>query len=240
MEILPAIDLLEGRCVRLMQGRYDRVIEYASDPVDVAKRFLDAGARWLHVVDLDGARDGCIANLDALESIATTGAQIHFGGGVRGDAAIDAALAAGATRVIVGTRALEDTAWFREVVHAEKHRERICLGLDARLGVLAVDGWTRETTRTAMDVVDEFGAWPLAGIVYTDIGRDGMLLGPNIKAIRNLAANAELPVFACGGISDIDDVRRLHDFDLAGVVIGRAIYERSIDLAEAVALSRDS
>ncbi|RMF79906.1 MAG: 1-(5-phosphoribosyl)-5-((5-phosphoribosylamino)methylideneamino)imidazole-4-carboxamide isomerase, partial [Planctomycetota bacterium] len=173
MEILPAIDLLEGRCVRLMQGRYDRVIEYDSDPIDVARRFLDAGATWLHVVDLDGARDGCIANLDALERIAATGANVQFGGGVRGDAAVDAALAAGASRVIVGTRALDDPDWFRELVHAERHRDRVCLGLDARLGTLVVDGWTRDTRRTAIDVVDQVGDWPLAGVVYTDIGRDG-------------------------------------------------------------------
>jgi phosphoribosylformimino-5-aminoimidazole carboxamide ribotide isomerase len=235
MEILPAIDLLEGKCVRLVQGRYDRVIEYESDPLAVAARFRAAGASWLHIIDLDGARTGRVANVDTLRRIITqTGARVEFGGGVRDEATIRAALQAGAARVIIGTRALEDWQWFRKVVHAPEFAGRVALGLDARLGKLAVRGWTRETGRAAVDVAGEVADWPLATIVYTDIARDGLLLGPNLDPIRLLAASSRIPVVASGGVTDLDDVRRLAALNLVGVVIGRAIYEQTLDLAEAL------
>jgi phosphoribosylformimino-5-aminoimidazole carboxamide ribotide isomerase len=237
MEILPAIDLLGGKCVRLLQGRYDRVIDYESDPLEVARRFRAAGATWLHVIDLDGARNGRIENLEILRTIvAQTRARVQFGGGVRDEAAIRAALDAGAERVIVGTRALQDWAWFEALVRQPAHAHRIALGLDARLGKLAVHGWTRDTERLALDVVQATDGWPLAAIVYTDIGRDGLLLGPNLRAIGAVAAAASVPVVASGGVSDLEDVRRLAEMKLAGIVIGRALYERAIDLAEALAL----
>jgi phosphoribosylformimino-5-aminoimidazole carboxamide ribotide isomerase len=238
MEILPAIDLLGGKCVRLMQGRYDRVIPYEHDPLDVARQFRAAGATWLHVVDLDGARNGKIENLAILRQIvAQTGARVQFGGGVRDAVAIRAALDAGAERIIVGTRALEDWAWFEAMVHRPEYDRRIALGLDARLGQLAVDGWTRETGQQAVDVARAADDWPLAAIVYTDIGRDGLLLGPNLRAIEKMAAASRLPVIAAGGVSDLEDVRRLAGMKLAGVVIGRAIYEHALDLQEALAVS---
>ncbi|NLG43465.1 MAG: 1-(5-phosphoribosyl)-5-[(5-phosphoribosylamino)methylideneamino]imidazole-4-carboxamide isomerase [Phycisphaerae bacterium] len=235
MEILPAIDLLEGKCVRLVQGRYDRVIEYESDPLAIAGRFREAGAAWLHVIDLDGARSGHVANLDTLRRIILeTGARVEFGGGVRDEATIRAALQAGAARVIIGTRALEDWEWFRTIVHTPEFSGRIALGLDARLGKLAVRGWTRDTARTAIEVARQAADWPLATIVYTDIGRDGLLLGPNLEAIRLLAAESRIPVVASGGVTDLDDVRRLTALNLAGIVIGRAIYEQTLDLQEAL------
>lgn len=235
MEILPAIDLLEGKCVRLVQGRYDRVIEYESDPLAIAGRFREAGAAWLHVIDLDGARSGHVANLDTLRRIIVeTGARVEFGGGVRDEATIRAALQAGAARVIIGTRALEDWEWFRTIVHTPEFSGRIALGLDARLGKLAVRGWTRDTAQTAIEVARQAADWPLATIVYTDIGRDGLLLGPNLEAIRLLAAESRIPVVASGGVTDLDDVRRLTALNLAGIVIGRAIYEQTLDLKEAL------
>jgi phosphoribosylformimino-5-aminoimidazole carboxamide ribotide isomerase len=236
MEILPAIDLLGGKCVRLIQGRYDRVIEYEGDPLDVARQFRGAGAAWLHVVDLAGARNGKIENLPTLRQIvARTGARVQFGGGVRDEAAIDAALQAGAERVIVGTRALQDWPWFEGMVHNPAYAGRIALGLDARLGKLAVHGWTRDTEQSAVDVARATAGWPLATIVYTDIGRDGLLLGPNLRAIAALAAAAPVPVIASGGVSDLEDVQRLSQMNLAGIVIGRAIYEHTIDLPAALA-----
>jgi len=239
MEILPAIDLLEGKCVRLIQGRYDRVIDYESDPLDVATRFRAAGATWLHVVDLDGARDGKVSNLNSVRRIAReTGANVEFGGGVRDEATIQAALDAGAQRVIVGTRALEDWEWFRDVVHQPKYVNRIALGLDARLGKLAVRGWTHETERTAVGVAEAVADWPLATIVYTDIARDGLMLGPNIDAIRLLASHSTVPAIASGGVTDLDDVRRLAALELAGIVIGRALYEEAIDLKDALHVVR--
>lgn len=239
MEILPAIDLLAGRCVRLMQGRYDRIIEYEGDPLEVALRFRAAGATWLHVIDLDGARNGRLENLAVLRRLAArTGAHIEFGGGVRDEAAIDAALDAGAERVIVGTRALEDWPWFERIVHDPRYRQHVALGLDARVSRLAVRGWTCQTQHSPIDVVKAAAGWPLASIVYTDIGRDGLLLGPNLTAIEHVAAAATVPVIASGGISDLEDVRHLAAARLAGVVIGRAIYEGAIDLKDALAATR--
>ncbi len=235
MEILPAIDLFEGRCVRLIQGRYDRVIEYESDPYEVAQRFRDAGAAWAHVVDLEAARTGRPANLAALKDIVKTGLSVEFGGGVRDEASIRAALDAGAQRVIVGTRALEDWTWFRQTVTTPAYNQRISLGLDARLGLLMIRGWTQATRRSAAEVAESVHDWPLAGIVYTDVTRDGMLLGPNIESIHNLARLATQPVIAAGGVTDLDDVRRLAPIGLGGVVIGRALYEGTIQLADAIA-----
>jgi len=238
MDILPAIDLLEGRCVRLIQGRYDRVITYERDPVEVARGFQRDGAEWVHVVDLDGARAGWIANLDALRRIAATGLKVQFGGGIRDEETIRRALEAGAQRVIIGTRALEDFEWFRGVVGSEDFRGRIALGLDARMGKLAVRGWTEQTTRTAVEVAERVADWPLAAIVYTDIGRDGMLLGPNVEAIRTLAGVSRVPVIASGGVTELEDVHRLRQAGVAGVVIGRAIYEDMIALADALRTAR--
>ena len=228
MEIMPAIDLLGGQCVRLVQGRYDRVIQYERDPVQVAADFMKAGAAWAHVIDLDGARDGRIANLPALERIAATGLKIEFGGGVRDEAELRAALAAGAQRVSVGTRALEDWAWFRPgTPPAPRAGGGAGPGGARRPG----GGGTTDTRRTAIGLAEAVGDWPLAAIVYTDIGRDGMLLGPNVEAIRNLASVSTVPVVASGGVTDISDVHALLNIELAGIVIGRAIYEGDLDLS---------
>ena len=235
MDILPAIDLLNGKCVRLIQGRYDRIVEYERDPVERATEFCQQGAIWLHVIDLDGARDGAISNLRALQAIVkTTGAKVEFGGGVRDEKAIADALEAGAERVIIGTRALEDWDWFKTVVNRPEYHGKIALGLDARLGKLAVRGWTADTEKTAIEVAEEVADWPLSAIVYTDIGRDGLLLGPNVDAIRALASVSGVPVVASGGVTDIEDVARLDEIDLMGVVIGRAIYEGAITLSDAL------
>ena len=209
MYIFPAIDLLNGKCVRLVQGRYDRVLEYERDPVEVAEWFRDAGAEWLHVIDLQGARCGALMNLEALERIAATGAKVEFGGGVRDEHAIQSALDAGAQRVLIGTRALEDWDWFKSVVHQERFAEKLSLGLDARQGKLATHGWTKDTDQSAIEIAERAAGWPLAAICYTDIGRDGMLLGPNIDAIRVLAGSSAVPVVAAGGVTDLEDVRRL-------------------------------
>lgn len=239
MEILPAIDLYEGKCVRLIQGRYDRIIQYERDPVEVAMSFRDAGASWLHVIDLEGARSGKLANLDALRRIVKrSGLKVEFGGGVRDEGAIEAALAVGASRVIIGTRALEDWEWFQRTARSGEYATRIALGLDARQGRLAVHGWTRETQRTAAEVAESVAGLALAAIVYTDIGRDGLLLGPNIEAIRSMASVSSVPVIASGGVTDVDDIARLRALNIVGVVVGRALYEGTIDLSDAIAAAR--
>jgi len=239
VEILPAIDLRAGKCVRLLQGDYARQIDYADDPVAVAEQFVQAGATWLHVVDLDGARQGRSCNLPTIERLmAETSLQIEVGGGLREVGVVESLLDAGAARCIIGTKALEEQAWFEDLVHRPKCRGRIALGLDARDGRLAVHGWTKQTDETALQVADRVADWPLAAIIYTDIARDGMMTGPNIEATRVLAEHSRIPVVASGGVAGIDDVRRLAPLPLFGAIIGRAIYEKQIDLAEAIRVAR--
>ena len=235
INILPAIDLRNGRCVRLLQGDYARQIDYADDPVAQAEQFVAAGAEWLHVVDLDGAREGRPCNLDAIERIIrATSLRVEVGGGIRDDATVKSLFDVGAERAVIGTQALEDWEWFRSITHAPGHANRIVLGLDAREGKLAVRGWTEVSDRLPVELAEAVADWPLGAINFTDIGRDGMLLGPNIEAIRAFAECSRVPVIASGGVTSIEDVRRLATLPIAGIIIGRAIYERQIDLAEAI------
>lgn len=241
MDILPAIDLRAGKCVRLIQGDYDRQIDYDDDPVAVAKRFVKDGARWLHSVDLDGAKEGELKNLDPIRRIAQeTPLKIEVGGGIRTRETVNALLEVGVERVVIGTRAIEDWAWFEDLVREPAHANRIVLGLDAREGLLATHGWIKQTSRTAIDVAEAVADWPLAAIVYTDITRDGMLLGPNIEALRTLVDVAEVPVIAAGGVTDINDVKQLAAMPLGGIIIGRAIYEGTLTLPDALAAVRSA
>jgi len=239
MEILPAIDIRGGKCVRLLQGDYARQIDYADDPTAVAAQFEQAGASWLHVVDLDGAREGKLLNLATIERIIQrTKLKVQVGGGLRDTETIESLLNAGAARCVVGTKALEDMDWLKAVTERPLCRQRIALGLDTREGRLAVRGWTQETRDTALQVAERVADWALAAIIYTDIGRDGMLLGPNIEAIKVLAEFSRVPVIASGGVTDIDDVRRLAGLRIIGAIVGRAIYEKQLDLADAVRVAR--
>ena len=238
MDLIPAIDLRSGRCVRLLQGNYERQIDYDGEPVEVAAGFEQAGARWLHVVDLDGAREGRPCNLDTIRAIvADTRLAVEVGGGIRNDETVATLLEAGVARVVIGTQALRDWAWFESVVHRAGHEDKIALGLDARQGRLAVDGWTEQTSQTAADVAARVGDWPLAAIITTDISRDGMLLGPNLEAVGELARVSRRPVIASGGVTDLEDVRRLVELPIAGMIVGRAIYEGQIDLVEAIRIA---
>ena len=238
MDILPAIDLRGGKCVRLLQGDYTQEIRYSEDPVAVAAQFEQQGASWLHVVDLDGAREGRLCNLPIIQQIAaTTKLKIEGGGGIREAAAIDSLLGAGVARCVIGTQALEDWPWFESLVQRPERRGRIALGLDARQGKLAIRGWTEERQESALQVAERVATWPLAAIIYTDIARDGMLLGPNMESIKVMAQVSAVPIIASGGVTDIDDVRRLVALPLLGIIIGRAIYERQLDLAEAVGIA---
>jgi len=239
MEIIPAIDLRGGKCVRLLQGDYNKQIDYADDPVAVAKQFMQAGALWLHVVDLDGAREGRSCNAATIERlIAETPLRVEVGGGLREATVIESLLDIGAARCIVGTKALQDWAWFEELVHRPKCRGKIVLGLDAREGRLAIQGWTEQTAETVLQVADRVADWPLAAIIYTDIACDGMMSGPNIEATQALAEHSQIPVVASGGVATIDDVHKLVPLPLFGAIIGRAIYEKQIDLAEAIRVAR--
>jgi len=232
MDIWPAIDIRGGRCVRLREGDFNRETVFAADPVDVASRWKAAGARRLHVVDLDGARDGRPANRPLVERIvAETGLPVQLGGGIRDADILAAYLAAGVARVVVGTRAVEEPDWLAEM--AGRHPGRVVLGLDARNGRLASRGWLEITPVDVIEYVTRLPAVPLAGIVYTDIARDGVMSGPNVEATRRLAEATRLPVVASGGVSTLDDVAALARLPIAGMIIGRALYEGTINLKAA-------
>jgi len=235
MVILPAIDLRDGKCVRLLQGDYDRQIDYHDDPVAQARDFEQQGARWLHVVDLDGALHGGHYNVGVLELIKkNTSLNIELGGGVRTGASVKALLDTQITRVIIGTKALEEPDWFEKLVHDYPHK--IVLGLDARDGRVATRGWTSTSETTIADMAGIVNNWPLAAIIYTDIARDGMLTGPNIESTRTLAENCQVPVIASGGVGSLDDIRKLSQLPLAGIIVGRALYENKFTLPEALAI----
>lgn len=240
MVIIPAIDLRAGKVVRLLQGDYSRQIDYADDPLAVAREFEGQGARWLHVVDLDGARTGEPANLAVVESIAAnTGLRVEFGGGVRDEQTAGRLLDAGVTRVVVGTRALRDWDWFAGFVRQVEFAGRVMLGLDARNGQVAVAGWTEATGASAVEVARRADPLPLAGIIYTDIATDGMMTGPNLPALAEMLAATHLPIVASGGVHSADDVRSLRKLNVSGVIIGRAIYEGKITVAEAIAAAEE-
>ena len=232
MQILPAIDLLSGACVRLRQGDYAQETVFGSDPAAMARRWVADGATALHVVDLDGARAGHPVNGDSIRAIVrAAGVPCQLGGGLRTEADIRTVLGWGVDRVVLGTRALQDPLWFRSV--CELFPDKVVLGLDARDGLVATHGWVEQSEHSALDLAREAAAWPIAGIVYTDIDSDGMLQGPNLAAYRDLVQAVSVPVYASGGVTTIDNVRQLARIGVAGCIIGRALYEGQLDLKKA-------
>jgi phosphoribosylformimino-5-aminoimidazole carboxamide ribotide isomerase len=237
--VFPAIDLRGGQCVRLRQGDYNQETVFGSDPAYVARRWADQGAAFLHLVDLDGARAGRPVNGPSVRAVVrAAGVPCQFGGGLRSEADIEEALGWGVARVVLGTRALQDPAWLEGV--CRRHPGRIVLGIDARNGLVATGGWLEVSQRPALDFARQCAGWPLAALVYTDISRDGMLEGPNLEALAQMAGAVPLPVIASGGVTTVDDVRRLARLGLAGCIIGRALYEGRLDLRSAIAAAADS
>ncbi|MDF1735189.1 MAG: 1-(5-phosphoribosyl)-5-[(5-phosphoribosylamino)methylideneamino]imidazole-4-carboxamide isomerase [Minwuia sp.] len=239
MNIYPAIDLKDGRCVRLLQGRMEDATEFNPDPADQARRFREAGFERLHLVDLNGAFDGRSSNADAVRAVlAATDRPVQLGGGIRDRAAIDAWLADGVARVILGTMALCDPETVRTA--CRDHPGRIVVGIDARGGQVAVEGWAEQSEMKATDLALAFADAGVAAIVYTDIDRDGALQGVNVEATAELARVSGLPVIASGGVAGIDDIHRLKavaDAGIEGVIIGRALYDGRIDPAEALSVA---
>lgn len=234
MIILPAIDLRAGRCVRLRQGDFSQETVYGDDPLAMAQHWRESGATWLHLVDLDGAKSGSPQNVEAIRAIAAVpGLQCQLGGGLRTEVDLEAAFAWGVSRAVVGTRALREWAWLERM--ARRFPQRLMLGLDARNGLVATDGWLKLSSIPAVYLAQRCQDLPLAGIVYTDIEQDGTLAGPNFEALGALAATTSLPVFASGGIAHREHVRDLAALGLAGCIIGRALYERTLTLADALA-----
>jgi phosphoribosylformimino-5-aminoimidazole carboxamide ribotide isomerase len=232
MQVIPAIDLRGGRCVRLKQGDYDRETVFGDDPAAMASHWESEGASRIHLVDLDGAKEGRPVNIEAVRAIL---GQVHvpcqLGGGVRDSSTIDSWLDAGIERVIVGTQALRDPAWFRSV--AEHHPHRVVLGLDARDGRVATSGWLDVSSVNATELAQQFDDLPLAAVVYTDIACDGMLEGPNLTATEALARQLKTPVIASGGVGTLEDVARLAALPVAACIVGRALYEGRFRLSEA-------
>lgn len=239
MEIWPAIDLRGGQCVRLQQGDYNRETVFGADPVAMARGFVAQGGRHLHLVDLDGARDGKLVNLEVVRAIVkAVDIPCELGGGVRDEAAIRTLLDAGLSRVVVGTKALREPEWFREMCH--KFPNRLALGIDAREGMVATHGWLETSDVSAVAMARQFADEPIAALIYTDIATDGMLQGPNLTAMSEMSAAVSLPVIASGGVSSAADVARLTETGVAGVIIGRALYENRITLPEAITASQSS
>lgn len=233
MDILPAIDLIGAKCVRLIQGEYNKQITYKDDPVAQAREFLEAGARWLHVIDLEGAKAGRPVNAEVVARIAAeVPMKIELGGGVRDEAAIVQMLEAGVTRLILGSSAVKQFAWFSEM--AQKYPDRLVLGLDARGANLATEGWLEQGAQTVLEFAKKAADLPLAAIIYTDISKDGMLAGPNIDRTHALVEAVELPIVAAGGVTTVDDVRTLKSIGVAGAIIGRALYEGTITIEAAL------
>ena len=237
MYIIPAIDLRDGKCVRLIQGRYDRQINYEDDPVKQAREFSSAGAKWLHIVDLDGAKLGRPVNTDAISAIAALGLfKIEVGGGLRDEDSIKQLLDIGVERVIIGTRAVSDFEWFSRM--AEKFSGRIVLGLDAKGSKVATHGWTQDSAKHLLEFATAAAKLPLAAIIYTDITKDGMMTGPNFERTKTLVQAVDVPVIASGGVNTIEDIKKLAEFGPEAVIIGRSLYEGTLDLADAINAAR--
>jgi phosphoribosylformimino-5-aminoimidazole carboxamide ribotide isomerase len=232
MQVIPAIDLRGGCCVRLRQGDYNQETVFGDDPAAMAARWESEGATRIHLVDLDGAKAGRPVNVEAVRAIiGRVRVPCQLGGGVRDGATIAAWLGAGIERVVVGTQALKDPAWFRETARA--YPGRLLLGLDARDGLVATGGWLDVSSVEATALAEQFDDLPLAGVVYTDIARDGMLGGPNLAATEALAARLRTPVIASGGVGSLEDVGRLAALPIAACVVGRALYDGRFRLTEA-------
>jgi phosphoribosylformimino-5-aminoimidazole carboxamide ribotide isomerase len=224
MQVIPAIDLRGGCCVRLRQGDYDRETVFGDDPAAMAAHWEAEGAARIHLVDLDGAKAGRPVNVAAVRAILDRVAvPCQLGGGIRDEATIAEWLDSGLERVIVGTQALKDPAWFRAM--APKYPGRLILGLDARDGRVATEGWLDVSTVEATTLAEQFDDLPLAGVVYTDIARDGMLDGPNLAATEALAVRLRTPVIASGGVGSLEDLERLAALPIAACIVGRALYE---------------
>ena len=234
MEVIPAIDLRGGKCVRLYQGDYARETVYSDDPLETALRWVDMGAATLHIVDLDGARDGSPANLAAVERIASeAGVPVHLGGGIRDLHTARAAIAAGVSRIMLGTAAVEDSDLIQTLLR-EHGAERIIVSVDAKDGKVALRGWTKGSEALATDLVADMAALGVTRFLYTDISRDGTLTEPNFEGVSALASQGDIRLIAAGGIASLAHLERLATLGVESAIVGRAIYTGDIDLREAI------
>ena len=241
MTIYPAIDIKGGRCVRLTQGRADAETVYAENPADVAAQFRAAGAEWIHVVDLDGAFTGEPQNLPVVQAIAALGMKVQLGGGLRTRASIERAIGMGVSRVVIGTRAVDADNFVGDVV--QEFGEKIAVGIDAKNGIVAVKGWVASSGMSALEAARRMDVIGVRTLIHTDIGTDGMLTGPNFQAQEAMLRAGKYRVIASGGVSQREDVVKLAELarryaNLDGVIVGKALYEKRVDLPDLLAITR--
>lgn len=231
MIIYPAIDLKDKSCVRLTQGAYDKMTVYEKDPVKVAKRWEDMGAEILHIVDLDGAKNGDRVNQSVVKEIVENiDIPIELGGGIRDTEGVETLLDLGVSQVIIGTVAVQNPAWVKEMI--EKHGDRIIVSIDALNGLLATNGWQEVSDVKAIDFIKKLKSYGLRRIVYTDIEKDGMLIGPNFDIYEELAKEVDIEVIASGGVTTLEDIKRLKSMNMYGAIVGKALYDGKLDLEE--------
>lgn len=237
--VVPSIDLRGGRVVRLRQGDYADQLNYDVDPLTTARAFRAAGADWMHVVDLDGAKEGRPVQVELVaQVIEAFGLPVETGGGVRSTDDVRRLLDAGAARVVVGTKAVEDWAWFESLMRDDAFAHKIVLALDAKEGMVATRGWTETSKLKAVDVAKRAADWPVGAILYTDVAKDGMMQGPNLEHTRALAEAGPIPVIASGGVGHVGHIKALRELPVWGAIVGRSLYEGTLNLEQAIRVAR--
>ena len=237
MVIYPAIDVKDGRCVRLVQGRFNDVTVYSDNPVEMALKWERLGAEYLHVIDHDGARTGRPQNIAVISEMAVKlGIPLQLGGGIRSIEMIEIILCKGIERVILGTSAVKDPDLVKKALKA--FEKNVVIAIDARDGIVAIEGWAKTSEFTAVGFAKKMEELGAETIIYTDISRDGMLSGPNLKAMEEMVKAVNIEVIASGGVSSIEDIKNLKDVGVAGVIVGKALYTGAVDLKEALEVAR--
>lgn len=238
MIIYPAIDLREGKCVRLVQGKFDNMTVYSDNPIEIALKWKTMGAEYLHVVDLDGARYGEPKNIDVVSGIAAqVGIPVQMGGGIRSIEMVEKVLGSGVKRIILGTSAVKDPELVKEAL--KRYGDRIAVGIDAKDGLVAIEGWERTSENSAVDFAKKMEDIGAKTIIYTDISRDGMLSGPNLKAMQEMAEAVNIDVIASGGVGGLQDIHSLKNTGVSGVIVGKALYTGKVDLKKALEAAKD-
>ena len=238
MELFPAIDLIGGCAVRLVKGDYAQKTVYSENPAEVARSFAEAGAKYLHVVDLEGAKDGGTPNLETIQNIVENGnLLVEVGGGIRSEEVIKKYLDAGVFRVILGTAAVQNPVFLEEMV--QKYGEKIAVGVDIKDGMVAIKGWTEVSAESCFDFCEKLQKIGVKTIICTDISKDGLLSGTNLELYKELSEKFSVDIVASGGVTTLDDVKKLADMGMYGAILGKALYTGNIDLKAAVELTKE-